>query len=174
MRLQILLSGGLALLTACSSGKPPVLWVAQPAHLSDTASIHVHVGDTSQGIPRAKRRDVAPRWPFDATVAASAVVAAFVIGADGRAELPTVAFLESDDPAFERSVCAYLQVADFVPSRVAGIYRRTLVVMPFRFAMAPATWREPDMPRYLALMRTTPRSELFNALSGRRGCPRAP
>jgi len=174
MRIQVLLGGGLALLTACASGKPPVLRVAQPAHLSDTASIHVHVDDTSPDRPRPKRRDVAPRWPSDATVAASAVVAAFVIGADGRAELPTVAFLESDDPAFERSVCAYLQVAEFVPGRVAGIYRRTLVVMPFRFAWAPATWREPDMPRYLALLRTTPRSELLGSLSGRRGCPRAP
>lgn len=130
-------------------------------------------GDT---LPRPLQRNMAPRMPPGFPHGESDhLVAAFVIGADGRAEVGTVAILE--EPKHQgviRSVCEFLKRMTFIPAHPEGAPARSLVVMPFHFRVGEVqNWAQPNMARANQLVFTTPRAELFPMLAEYRGCPRA-
>jgi protein TonB len=63
------------------------------------------------------------------------VVATFIVGDDGRAEIESIRFLRSDNRQFEGAVRAALKRMRFVPAEVAGRKVRQLVQMPFVFTL---------------------------------------
>jgi protein TonB len=64
------------------------------------------------------------------------VVATFIVGDDGHAEIESLRFLRSDNRQFEDAVRAALRRMRFVPAEVAGRKVRQLVQMPFVFTLA--------------------------------------
>ncbi|MGH7651895.1 MAG: TonB family protein [Gemmatimonadaceae bacterium] len=64
------------------------------------------------------------------------VVATFIVGGDGRAEVDSIRFLRSDNRQFEDAVRAALRRMRFVPAEVGGRKVRQLVQMPFVFTLA--------------------------------------
>jgi protein TonB len=64
------------------------------------------------------------------------VVATFIVGDDGHAEIESLRFLRSDNRQFEDAVRAALRRMRFVPAEAAGRKVRQLVQMPFVFTLA--------------------------------------
>jgi len=65
------------------------------------------------------------------------VVALFVVGVDGRAEIDSVRFVRTDNVLFQDAVRAALRRMRFVPAEIAGRKVRQLVQMPFVFTLKP-------------------------------------
>lgn len=67
------------------------------------------------------------------------VLAQFVVGLDGRADMRTFKVLESTNDLFTRAVSDAVKNANFVPARVEGRAVKQVVQQPFVFALPPAS-----------------------------------
>lgn len=78
-----------------------------------------------------------PRYPelLRAQRLEGRAIARFVVGADGRAELATLSFVESTHPAFEEAVRSSLTRLRFTPGRVERRAVRQWVELPFGFRL---------------------------------------
>lgn len=159
-----------AAVAGCTPGRRGPAAPAPAPRYDSPESIFLVRSDTGADAPSLTRTDVGPKFP-GTSIFAGTVVVAFVVGADGKAEMPTAAILESTAPEFDRAVCDFLRETRFIPGQVDGVARRTLVAMPFLFSFEGARPREPDLNRYRAFLRNTPREELFSILGSHRGCP---
>ena len=63
------------------------------------------------------------------------IVALFVVGVDGRAEIDSVRFVRSDNVLFQDAVRAALRRMRFMPAEIGGRKVRQLVQMPFVFTL---------------------------------------
>jgi TonB family protein len=159
-------------LAACASAPRAAESTSRLSRFPDPDQISIAPDDS---LPRPMYTTGGPRYPADLRAAGvtGRLVAAFVIDTTGRAELPSVSFVErASDPGFHTAVCDFLRQARFVPSHAAGAPRRALVFVPFQFWLESAgpPLPLPAMGRYKTLMRETPRRELFAALEAHPHC----
>jgi TonB family protein len=165
------LAGCLALI-ACATATRGAQYPDSAPRFPNASELTIAMADDS--LPRPARIDCGPRYPIglrDDGVTGQ-LIAALVIDSTGRVEFPSISFVESAHPDFQKSVCDFLRDARFIPPRSGGVRQRTLVFMPFRFSLsiAPPLGPQPNVKVYQTRARQLPGEELVAELEKRPHC----
>jgi hypothetical protein len=99
---------------------------------------------------------------------------AFVVDTTGRVEFPTISFLQTARQPLHQSVCDALSSTRFAPGVSQRVPKRSLMVMPFSFAVLrdvlqgmPAF----DIASYQRALAQQPRDSIIAQLERAPHCP---